>query len=119
VQGLTPEAMALVEAYGWPGNVRELENAIERAVAFAPAELITPTDLPPAVREQGHVVEAGIARQWSLRELAERYIERVLTQVGGDRARAAQVLRVHPRTLERRDRRRLKPQEGGPGSRAC
>jgi DNA-binding NtrC family response regulator len=110
LRGLTPEAMALVEAYRWPGNVRELENAIERAVAFAQGELITPADLPPSVREGGLIVDTGVARRWSLRELQERYIERVLEDVQGDRARAAQILQVHPRTLERRDQRRA--QEG-------
>jgi two-component system response regulator HydG len=104
VHGLSPDAMALVESYGWPGNIRELENAMERGVAFARGELIAPADLPPAVREQGQIVEAGIARSWSLRELAERYIDRVLAEVQDDRARAAQILGVHPRTLERRDR---------------
>ena len=106
VRGLTPEAMALVEAYGWPGNVRELENAIERAVAFARSELITPADLPRALREEGQIVEAGAAGRWSLKELQDRYIERVLAEVDGDRARAAAILQVHPRTLERRDQRR-------------
>jgi DNA-binding NtrC family response regulator len=108
VRGLSPDAMALVEAYGWPGNVRELENAIERAVAFARSELIAPSDLPPEVREQGQIVEAALARHWSLRELTDRYIERVLAEVHGDRARAAQILQVHLRTLERRDHRRAK-----------
>ena len=105
VRGLAPEAMALVEAYPWPGNVRELENALERAVAFAGAESIVPADLPPSVRDEGQIVEAGLARHWTLREIAERYIERVLGEVGGDRVRAARILQVHPRTLERRDQR--------------
>jgi transcriptional regulator with PAS, ATPase and Fis domain len=109
VRGLSPEAMALVEAYDWPGNVRELENAIERGVAFAQGEHIGPGDLPPAVREQGHILEAGVAQRWSLSELEERYIERVLFEVQGDRARAAEILQVHLRTLERRDQRRGKP----------
>jgi DNA-binding NtrC family response regulator len=113
IRGLTPEAMALVEAYRWPGNVRELENAIERAVAFARAESIAPVDLPPAVREEGQIVEAAVARRWSLRDLEERYIERVLDEVQGDRARAAQILQVHLRTLERRDQRRAKAESGG------
>jgi two-component system response regulator HydG len=108
VRGLTPEAMALVEAYRWPGNVRELENAIERAVAFARGELITPADLPPSVREGGLIVDTGVARRWGLRELQEQYIERVLQDVQGDRERAAEILQVHPRTLERRDQRRAK-----------
>ena len=108
IRGLTAEAMALVEAYPWPGNVRELENAMERAVAFARAELIAPTDLPPAVREERQIVEAGLARRSSLKELEDQYIERVLTEVQGNRARAAQILQVHPRTLERRDQRRAR-----------
>ena len=106
VLGLTPDAMALVESYGWPGNVRELENAIERAVAFARTEYISPADLPPMVRQEGQILEAGLARHWSLREVEDRYVERVLTEVQGDRARAAEILGVHPRTLERREQRR-------------
>ena len=58
------------------------------------------------MREEGQIVEAGLARRWSLRELEDRYIERVLTEVQGDRARAAEILGVHPRTLERREQRR-------------
>lgn len=30
VQGVTPEAMRLLEEYTWPGNVRELQNVMER-----------------------------------------------------------------------------------------
>ena len=108
IRGVTPEAMALLEAYAWPGNVRELENAIERAVAFARTEFITPADLPPAVRDEGQIVQAGVARRWTLRELEDRYIERVLAEANGDRVRAAQILDVHPRTLERRDQRRAR-----------
>jgi DNA-binding NtrC family response regulator len=60
------------------------------------------------VREQGLIVEAGLAHRWSLREIEEQYIKRVLAEVQGDRARAAAILKVHPRTLERRDQRRAK-----------
>ena len=35
IAGITPQAMAALEAYDWPGNVRELENVIERAVLLA------------------------------------------------------------------------------------
>jgi DNA-binding NtrC family response regulator len=109
VRGLTPEAMALVEAYGWPGNVRELENAIERGVAFTRGEYIGPADLPPAVSEHAQMAEAGLARRWSLREIQERYIDRVLAEVQGDHERAAEILQVHPRTLERREQRLSRP----------
>ncbi len=35
IDGITPAAMALLEAHDWPGNVRELENVMERAVLLA------------------------------------------------------------------------------------
>ena len=36
VRGITPEALAALEAYRWPGNVRELKKVIERAVILTP-----------------------------------------------------------------------------------
>jgi len=38
--GVTPEALALLEAYTFPGNVRELKNVIERAVIESGGEPI-------------------------------------------------------------------------------
>jgi DNA-binding NtrC family response regulator len=34
--GITPSALALLDAYPWPGNIRELENEIERISAVHP-----------------------------------------------------------------------------------
>ena len=48
--GITPEALAALEAYPWPGNVRELENSLERAIYMAQRSMITLEDLPEAVR---------------------------------------------------------------------
>lgn len=35
IEGIAPEALALLERHEWPGNVRELQNEIERACALA------------------------------------------------------------------------------------
>jgi DNA-binding NtrC family response regulator len=109
VRGVTREALAILQGYAWPGNVRELENTVERAVVFARGDLITPADLPPVLRERGDIVDVAVAGDWSLRELEERYIARVLDEVGGDRERAARILGIHPRTLQRRDQRLSTP----------
>jgi formate hydrogenlyase transcriptional activator len=45
VTGLSPSALAALEAYPWPGNVRELQNVVERAVILASGELLQPADL--------------------------------------------------------------------------
>ncbi len=45
IAGITPQAMAVLEAHDWPGNVRELEHVVERAVLLAD-ESVDLEDLP-------------------------------------------------------------------------
>ena len=40
----------LLTDYPWPGNIRELEHCIERAVALASGQVLTPDDLAPELR---------------------------------------------------------------------
>lgn len=40
-EGITPEALALLERYPWPGNVRELRNLVETLVTLERGALIT------------------------------------------------------------------------------
>lgn len=50
--GVTPEAMAAMQAYDWPGNVRQFRNVIERTVILAPHgdfKTITPDMLPEEI----------------------------------------------------------------------
>jgi DNA-binding NtrC family response regulator len=106
ITGVSREALALLEAYSWPGNVRELENTFERAVAFANSETVQPDDLPPFLREgRGNILEAGVDRALTLKDLQEQYIARILEETGSDHEKAARLLGVHPRTLRRRDKR--------------
>jgi len=49
---LTPEALAVLEAWSWPGNVRQLENELRRAVALTTGT-IGPEDLSPNVTSGG------------------------------------------------------------------
>ena len=51
VNGISPEALVIMQQYPWPGNVRELENTIERAVIVCLDQLIQPADLPESVRQ--------------------------------------------------------------------
>ncbi len=50
---LTPEALAVMEAYPWPGNIRELKNIVERMLILHGGKEISPDLLPPELRECG------------------------------------------------------------------
>jgi DNA-binding NtrC family response regulator len=84
--------------------VRELENAIERAVAFAHGATVMPEDLPKRVRAGGgvSVIIARSGESLSLRELEREYIFEMLRRTGGNKKRAAEMLRLDRKTLYRK-----------------
>lgn len=98
-------ASKLVE-YPWPGNVRELQNAIERATALSPGDLLEERDLPPKIRE--FKLEKACFRideptdLVTLEEMERRYILQVLESVGQSRAAATRVLGIDRSTLYRK-----------------
>ncbi|MDB4936165.1 MAG: Response regulator of zinc sigma-54-dependent two-component system [Labilithrix sp.] len=115
---LSTTAAEKLMAYNWPGNVRELENCMEHAVALARFDQITVEDLPEkirAYRAERFVVAANDPTEIvTMDELERRYILRVLSLVGGNKSRAAQVLGFDRRTLYRKLERY--GDGGGPGA---
>ena len=105
ISGLTESAMTILINYPWPGNVRELENVIERAVTLARGEKISAEDLPPVmIGQQGEqlLLDQALAKMVPLEELEREYIQRILQRVGGNKLRAAQILRIDRKTLYRK-----------------
>jgi transcriptional regulator with PAS, ATPase and Fis domain len=86
---ISPEAMAVLEAYDWPGNVRELSNAIERAMVVGKGRSIQPDDLPLRGGPRVPPDEAD-----SLAEVERRHIASVLEKNDWNITRAAEALRV-------------------------
>ncbi len=98
---VSPGAARVLSAYDWPGNVRQLRHVIERALVLADADAITPADLPAEVREAD--TRFGPDRPaLTLAEMERRHIARVLAEVGGHRAHAAQLLGISERNLYRK-----------------
>jgi DNA-binding NtrC family response regulator len=93
-------------AYDWPGNVRELENCVERAVALARFDHLTVEDLPEQIRayraDRFDMAVDAVDELVSIDELERRYIVRTLKLLGGNKARAAQLLGLDRRTLYRK-----------------
>jgi DNA-binding NtrC family response regulator len=105
---LSNEAVEALNAYNFPGNVRELENAMTRAVALCSAGMITLDCLPPNISARYGVSTSGndpssslAADRPTMEELERRYLKLVLTEVNGNRRRAAKVLGVNRRTIQR------------------
>jgi DNA-binding NtrC family response regulator len=98
-------AMRLLMSYAWPGNVRELENTIERAAILAETDVIHAHDLPAKLSEKSAAPPSDGATGMTLEELEREHMRRVLTDVQGDKVRAAQVLGIHLSTLYRKVQR--------------
>jgi DNA-binding NtrC family response regulator len=105
---LTREAADALAAHDFPGNVRELENALRRALALSSGGLITIDCLPPEIASRRpdpsgtHGLERRlIADRPSMDELQRRYLLLTLEENGWNRRRAATVLNLDRRTIQR------------------
>lgn len=101
----TEQALA---AYDFPGNVRELENALRRALALSSNGLITLDCLPAEIAGRSPRPAAIVipphdlmADRPSMEELQKRYLQLVLEENGWNRRRAAAVLNLDRRTIQR------------------
>ncbi|HET8722004.1 MAG TPA: sigma-54 dependent transcriptional regulator, partial [Nitrospira sp.] len=109
VRGFHPDTMDCLKRYRWPGNVRELENAIERAVSLSHGPLLTPDDLPAAIRQTPAASEplsdlrdsAPESVYLTLEEVEKRHLIRVLKETKGNKVKAAKILGIDRRTLYR------------------
>jgi Nif-specific regulatory protein len=102
IQGISPEARAVLRAYDWPGNVRELENAIERAIVLGSTEMILPEDLPEAIFETGHAStfpDGGYHEE--LKKAKQLIVIKAIEAANGNYTEAAKRLGLHATNLHR------------------
>ncbi len=101
IRGVTPAAMAILEAYRWPGNIRELQNVIERAIVLGNGDMLDVDALPPNVRTPSEpsdqtvdIPASGFDLEAALARIEHRYIRLALDRTGGVQTRAAELLGV-------------------------
>ncbi|MBI4917685.1 MAG: sigma-54-dependent Fis family transcriptional regulator [Acidobacteria bacterium] len=113
VERLEPALMTALKAYAWPGNVRELRNVVENLVLFATGPKLLRADLPaeyamsgvPSAIGGAPAAIAAAPESWAPRpmdELEREAILRTLAFTSGHRAKAAHLLGIGLRTLQRK-----------------
>lgn len=100
--GFSEEVVNDLRAYSFPGNVRELENIILNAVAkTSSSQYIDSIDLPAGIHSDKQTPkEAG--KLVSLEDAMEDHIMYVLKMMGNSVQKAAPILGLSERTLQRR-----------------
>jgi two-component system response regulator AtoC len=120
---VSPEAMQFLMSHPWPGNIRQLKNLMERMLLMAPGPAINLDDFPQDFLEQisdpeveptpaSHetdvlsfrpIVPGGVEPLRKARERVEKsLILRALEITNGQRASAAELLEIKPRTLRQK-----------------
>ncbi|HLW89193.1 MAG TPA: sigma-54 dependent transcriptional regulator [Terriglobales bacterium] len=99
IAGLTRRAQARMATYPWPGNIRELESVIGNACMMTDGKFVDINDLPERIRGQSGDQLFTDEALFSLEEMQRRHVMRVLERVGGNKARAAEILGVGRATI--------------------
>jgi two-component system response regulator AtoC len=109
VEGVSPDAMAVLLSHRWPGNIRELENLIERSVLLlAEGNTLTLADLPGLTRDPIESVDANVTEELGLKEYVRVYtaklerarIQRVLNEEGWNVTHASKKLGISRKSLQ-------------------
>jgi DNA-binding NtrC family response regulator len=116
------DVVVCLKRYGWPGNVRELEHAVTRATVLAQDATVTLADLPVKVRAaffepaappapaalaaaaspsptMGAVGADGVDLNAALEQMERQLIAEALEKTGGNKNRAAALLKIRRTTL--------------------
>ena len=121
ISGISEQAMALLCQYDWPGNVRQLEHSIERACILCQGATISTEHLPEEVVKQTQInqiktlpsldlsnePQTDRIHQHTLTEQERQTTEEIiaaLRKAGGNKAKAARILKVDRSTLYRKMR---------------
>ncbi len=109
INGISAEALELIEKYHWPGNVRELQNVMERAVSLTDSEIIVPEDLPEKIRSIKNpdelIFPAGFDYKKAKKEWTDsfdkKYLSALLERHNGNISKAAREAQINRKTIHR------------------
>ena len=97
-RGFTAGCVNAMRSYFWPGNIRELENRIKKAVIMTDRQQLVPEDLGLAQVASTEALQPLAVAEEAFKKA---YIRKALDQNQWNKAQAARVLDVDPRTIFR------------------
>lgn len=104
IEGISREAMQILQNYAWPGNVRELESVLERTMNIYDNPFIFPEHLPAQLRQS--IVDLDKNQDGSKKMLevglnsAEKdLLLEALRRAEGNKVKAAEILGIHRSAL--------------------
>jgi len=94
IRGVSPAAVAALQAYQWRGNVRELRNAVERAMLLAEGNELSESHFPMLTATEGELSTAmGLPVEGINLEALERsLVVQALERSGWNQTKAATLL---------------------------
>ncbi len=96
---ISADAKNVLTQYDWPGNVRELKNLIHRCTVMVDSEILLPEHLEHMLTVRKPVKECGLSVGQTIEDVERELIYKTLENTGGNKTRAAEILKVTPRTL--------------------
>ncbi len=104
IQGVTPDALRKLTNHSWRGNVRELKYVVERMVLECEGDMLDVRDLPENIRGSTDIIPMGVPSLagLSMSDVERLHILNTLKLTGGNRERAANILKIGERTLYRK-----------------
>lgn len=92
-----PAVISFLQEYSWPGNVRELRNLAERLSLTSPGKLICPEDIPSEYLIPART-DDSVSSSWDIEKVLAKteagLIKSALTRAGGNKSKAARLLKI-------------------------
>ncbi len=97
------EVLRTLMDYSWPGNVRELRSLVERCLYLCEGDTVLFDDLPEEIQRRARPENRFcLADDKTLDEIELDYIKHILDRCDGNRVRAAEILGINRKTIQRK-----------------
>ncbi|MDM8533743.1 sigma 54-interacting transcriptional regulator [Clostridiaceae bacterium HSG29] len=106
INGITENALKILNDYCWPGNVRELENIIEGIISITDNDKITVNDLPKSLlnkvkeKSKRESIDGGINLKNAINKFEKEYILNALEKTQWNITKASKLLSIPRQTLQ-------------------